>query len=255
MKNQIAWLAAVIVALSTTHATNAQSTNVDFLALNLNIGLIANTNGAPVTNDDNTVTEDSGQFKISSTTLIQLLNGRRSFPLGTIIDGNSNAIPHLGAAVMTNFSKSAKLLLLQALGTNHGSTFVIIRDGKPRVDYDVSEYFTFSARGFSPATTDHVDTSGELDLNTGEQTATRIYVGDFSFDDSPDAPDASDRVAFTVDGLTTEQRTSVSMHNDLVDLDATRTFNANVVGTGIISNNFAVLKGFVIANGPHRERK
>src|SRR5689334_17360053 len=140
MKNAIAWAAAAVLIISTAPGTNAQTTNVDFFTLNLNIGLTAATNNTPVTNDDNTVTADSGQIKITSASIIQLLSGRRSFPLGKIIDGNSNAIPHLGAAVMTNFSKSAKLLLLQALGTNHGSTFVIIRDGKPRVDYDVSEY-------------------------------------------------------------------------------------------------------------------
>ena len=43
-------------------------------------------------------------------------------------------------------------LILQALGTNHGDTFVVIRDVRPRVDYDVSDYFTFSPRGFSPDT-------------------------------------------------------------------------------------------------------
>jgi hypothetical protein len=252
MKYALAWVAAVILVLSSAARTSAQSTNVDYVVLNLNIGLTANTNGVPVTNDDNTVTLDSGQFRINSSTIIQLLSGRRSFPLGKIIDGNSNAIPHLGAAVMTNFSKSARLLLLQALGTNHGSTFIVVRDGKRHVDYDVSEYFTFDARGFSPAAGDHVDTSAKLDLNTGEQTTTRVYVGEFSFDNN--ASDI-DRFAFTVDGLTTEQRTSVSARNDIIDFDATRTLNANVAGTGIVSNNFAVLKGFINANGARRETK
>jgi hypothetical protein len=254
MKNQIAWITAVILALSTIERTNAQSTNVDFITLNLNIGLIAQTNGTPATNDS-TVTVDSDQFKISSSTIIQLLSGRRSFPLGKIIDGSSNAIPHLGPAVITNFSNNAKLLLLQAIGTNHGGTFIVIRDGKRRVDYDVSEYFTFSPRGFSPASGDHVDTSAKLDLDTGEQTTTRIYVSDFSFDDTPGTPDASDRVAFTVDGLTTEQRSSVSFHNDLLDADVTRSLNSNVVGTGIVSNNFVVLKGFINATGARHETK
>jgi len=252
MKNATAWVAAAILILSTAARINAQSTNVDYAVLNLNIGLTANTNGLPLTNDDNTVTLDGSQFKINSSAIIKMLSGRRSFPLGKIVDGNSNATPHLGAAVMTNFSNNARLLLLQALGTNHGSTFIIIRDGKHRVDYDVSEYFTFDARGFSPAPGDHVDTSAELDLNTGEQTTTKVYVGEFSFDNK--ASDV-DRIAFTVDGLTTEQRSSVSAHDDIIDFDATRTLNANVAGTGIVSNNFAVLKGFINANNARRETK
>src|ERR1051326_4848553 len=120
MKNAIAWVAAALIIFSTSARTTAQSTNVDFLALNLNIGLMATTNNPPVTNDDNTVTLDSSHIKITSDSIIQLLSGRRSFPLGTILDGNSNGIPHLGAAVITNFSKGARLLVLQALGTNHG---------------------------------------------------------------------------------------------------------------------------------------
>jgi hypothetical protein len=257
MKNAIAWVAAAILALSTAPRTNAQTTNVDFVTLNLNIGLTAMTNNTPVTNDDNTVTADSGQIKISSASIIQLLSGRRSFPVGTILDGNSNAIPHLGAAVMTNFSKSAKLLVLQALGTNHGGIFVVIRDGKHPVDYDVSEYFDFNPRGFSPVEGNHIDTKAKLDLDTGEQTATRVYVNEFSFDDTPGTPDASDRVAFTVEGLTTEQRTSVSSRGgDLIDSDTTRSLNANsVAGTGVLSNNFSVLKGFINANGARHETK
>jgi hypothetical protein len=257
MKNAIAWVAAVILVCSTAARTSAQSTNVDFLTLNLNIGLIAMTNNAPVTNDDNTVTADSGQIKITSASIIQLLSGRRSFPLGTIIDGSSNAIPHLGPAVATNFSKGAKLLVLQALGTNHGSTFVVVRDGNRHpVDYDVSEYFTFNPRGFGPVEEVHVDTSAKLDLDTGEQMTTRVYVNEFSFDDLPEAPDTPDRVAFTVDGLTTEQRVSVSVRNNLIDTEATRSLKANTLaGTGVVSNNYAVLKGFIDANGARHETK
>jgi hypothetical protein len=255
MKPQIGLMAAAILALLTIQRANCQSTNLDFLTLNLNIGLIANTNGAPVTNDDNTVTLHSGQFRINSAAIIQLLSSRRSFPLGKILDGNGNAIPHLGQAVKTNFSTNAKLLLLQALGTNHGSAFVVIRDGMPRVDYDVSEYFVFNPRGFSPASGDHVDTSAKLDLETGEQMTTRIYAGDFSLDDTPSTPHASDRVAFTVDGLTIEQRSSVSFLGELIDPDTARSLNSNVAGTGIVSNNFVVLKGFILANGARHERK
>lgn len=256
MKNATAWVAATILALSMAR-TNAQTTNVDFLTLNLNIGLTAITNNAPVTNDDNTVTADSGQTRLTSASIVQLLSGRRSFPLETIFDGNSNAVPHLGAAVVTNFSKGAKLLVLQALGTNHGSTFVVVRDGNQHpMDYDVSEYFTFNPRGFSPFENVHVDTSGKLDLDTGEQTATRVYVNEFTFDDNPGATDDTNRVAFAVDGLTTEQRSSVVLRGNLIDTEATRSLTANTVaGTGIISNNLAVLKGFITANGARHETK
>jgi hypothetical protein len=251
MKTTIAW---VVIVVSLTTAVAQTSTNVDYLTLNLNIALTATTNGVPDTNGS-IVTSKSGTMKITSASIIDLLSGRRSFPLGKIVNGDGNTVPHLGAAVMTNFSNGARLLLMQGLGTNHGSTFVVVRDVRPQINYDVSEYFSINVRGFAPATDTSVATTNNFDLDTTQETSTRVSVTEFSFDVSPEASDAPDRVAFTVDGLTTEQRAPVSFRGDVIDPGTTRLLNANVAGTGIVTNTLAVLKGSIVANGARHESR
>lgn len=244
----------MVIVLSITAAVAQTGTNVDYLTLNLNILLNATTNGTPDTNGS-IVSSKSGTLRITSASIIDLLSGRRSFPLGKIVDGSGNTIPHRGPAVMTNFSNAARLLLMQGLGTNHDSVFVVVRDGHRPVNYDVSEYFTFNIRGFPPAPDNTVATTNNLDLDTGEETSTRVSVNEFSFDDTPETPDAPDRFAFTVDGFTTEQTAPVSSRGTLIDPAAIRFLNSTVSGTGIITNTLAVLKGTIVANGPRRESK
>jgi len=244
----------MVFVVSLTTALAQTSTNVDYLTLNLNIALTASTNGVPDTNGS-IVTSKSGTIKITSASIIDLLSGRRSFPLGKIFDGDGNIRPHLGAAVMTNYSNAARLLIMQGLGTNHDSVFVVVRDVRPPVNYDVSEYFSFNARGFAPATDDTVATTNNLDLDTSEETSTRVLVNEFSFDDTPEASDAPDRFAFTVDGFTTEQKAPVSSRGTTIDPGATRLLTSTVSGTGIITNTLAVLKGTILANGARHEMK
>jgi hypothetical protein len=251
MKTTIAWI-VLFVSLSTGLAQT--STNVDYLTLNLNIALTASTNGPSDTNGS-MVSSKSGTIKITSASIIDLLSGRRSFPLGKIVDGNGTTIPHRGPAVMTHFANSAKLLLMQGLGTNHDATFVVIRAGHPPVNYDVSEYFSINPHGFAPAPEESVATTNSFDLDKGEETSTRVLVDEFSFDDSPETQDAPDRFAFTVDGFTTEKRAPVSAHGATIDPGAIRSLNSTVVGTGIITNTLSVLQGSINANGPRHESK
>jgi hypothetical protein len=156
---------------------------------------------------------------------------------------------------MRDYSKAAKLLLMQGLGTNHDAIFVVIRDGRPPVNYDVSEYFSITARGFPPATETTVATTNNFDLDTGQETSTSVLVNEFSFDDAPETPDAPDRVAFTVDGFTTQQKAPVTARGQVIDPGATRSLNSTVAGTGVITNTLAVLKGSIIANGARHELK
>jgi hypothetical protein len=244
----------MVFVASLTTALAQTSTNVDYLTLNLNITLTATTNGTPDTNGS-IVSSKSGTMRITSASIIDLLSGRRSFPLGKIVDGDGNIRPHLGAAVMTNYSNAARLLLMQGLGTNHDSVFVVVRDVRPPVNYDVSEYFTINTRGFPPATDTTVASTNNVDLDTTEETSTRVSVTEFSFDDTPEASDAPDRFAFTVDGFTTEQKAPVSFRGAVIDPGATRMLTSTVAGTGIITNTLAVLKGSIIANGPRHESK
>lgn len=251
MKTTIAWM---VIVVSLTTALAQTGTNVDYLTLNFNITLTATTNGVPETNGS-IVTSKSGTMRITSASIIDLLSGRRSFPLGKIVDGSGNTVPHRGPAVMTNFSNAARLLLMQGLGTNHDSVFVVIRDVRPPVNYDVSEYFSINTRGFPPATDTSVATTNNFDLDSTEETSTRVSVTEFSFDDTPETPDATDRFAFTVDGFTTEQKAPVSTRGEVIDPGATRLLNSTVAGTGIITNTLAVLKGSIVANGARHESK
>lgn len=244
----------MVIVASLATAVAQTGTNVEYLTLNLNIALTATTNGVPDTNGS-IVTSKSGTLKITSASIIDLLSGRRSFPLGKNVDSDGNTRPHLGAAVMTNYSNAARLLLMQGLGTNHDFVFVVIRDVRPPVNYDVSEYFSINTRGFPPATDTSVATTNNFDLDTTEETSTRVSVTEFSFDDTPEAPDAPDRFAFTVDGFTTEQKAPVSARGEVIDPGATRFLNSTVAGTGIITNTFAVLKGSIVANGARHESK
>jgi hypothetical protein len=244
----------MVIVVSITAGLAQTSTNVDYLTLNLSISLTATTNGAPDTNGS-IVTSKSGTLKITSASIIDLLSGRRSFPLGKIVDSDGNTRPHLGAAVMTNYSNAARLLIMQGLGTNHDSVFVVIRDVRPPVNYDVSEYFTINTRGFAPATDDTVATTNNFDLDTSEETSTRVLVNEYSFDDTPETPDAPDRFAFTVDGFTAEQKAPVSSRGTTIDPGATRLLTSTVSGTGIITNTLAVLKGTIVANGARHETK
>jgi hypothetical protein len=261
MKITLAWI-VLIVWIAAAVPGRSQgvlvSTNVDYLTLNLNIALTAATNGTPDTNGS-IVSSKSGTLRINSGSIIDLLSGRRSFPLGKIVNGQGNTVPHRGPAVRTNYSNAARLLLMQGLGTNHGSIFVVIRDGRQPVDYDVSEYFSFNTRGFSPATDDTVASTNHFDLETGEEISTRILVNEFSFDDTPANPNAPDRFAFTVDGFTTEQTAPVSFRGPLgiplIDPGATRFLTSTVAGTGIITNTLAVLKGSIVANRARHESK
>jgi hypothetical protein len=229
---------------------NAQNTNLDFLVLNLNIDLKAYTNGIPGTNG-NIASVKSGTDKINSKEIIQLLSGRRSFPLRKGFSGQGDAIFVRGAAVTSNFTSNAKLLIVQGLATNSESFFVVVRDGHPPVDYDVTEFFSFNRRGFESLSDTRVETV-KLDLDTGETTSTRVYVEEFSFDDNGGA----DRVAFLVDGFTTEAKGPVKLKGVVIDPEATRSLLASVAGTGVISsNNFVVLKGNINAIGARHERK
>jgi hypothetical protein len=189
--------------------------------------------------------------RLTSKDIIQLLSGRLSFPIGKIFDGSGTAIPHRGAAVMTNFTTSAKLMLLQALGTNHGITYIVVRDGRPAIDYDVSDYFTFTKRGFENTGTNEV-----VRENTGLRNpdSTAVYVLDVRFDNLAQGG-GGDRVAFDVDGFAKERRGPVTVKGEVIDESVAKDIKSDVAGTGSISGNFTVLRGSIDATGAAKETK
>jgi hypothetical protein len=245
MKQIVGWVVAGIIILAAAPVKAQTSTNVDFLTLRLNIALKCITNS-----EDSSVFGDAGA-RINSKDIIQLLSGRRSFPLEKIFDGNGTPIPHLAGAVMSNFTSNAKLLILQALGTNHGQVFVVVRDGHPPVDYDVSEYFTFNKRGFDSLGTNQVVRNNGLSSNSGTAA---LYLEEVTFDNLA-AGGGGDRVAFAVDGFAKEKRTSVIVRGEEIDSDAVKSLESDVAGTGDLSNNFAVIRGTISASGATKEAK
>jgi hypothetical protein len=250
MKAIMGWAITASVMAFGVSTINAQTnTNVvpkvQFIRLNLNINLLANTNGTPETNGSIATVRDGG-IRLTSKRIIDLLEGLVVFPIEKLIDGSGVPRPHLGAGVMTNFTANARLVLLQALGTNHGQSFIAIRDRT--IDYYVSQYFSFDRRGFPGFADDFVTASGRLNQDNGIASETRVYLGQFSFDDRPANADAADRVAFIVDGYTVETRQSIRSGGQVIDPGLTISqINTNAVGTGAVSNSFAVLHGSVSA--------
>jgi len=236
----------IVVFIAATQAEAQTSSNVDFSTLHLQIALKCFTNL-----DSGASTVGEGAARITAKDLIAMLSGRRSFPLGRIFDGNGTPIPHLGAALMTNFSSNAKLLLLQALGTNHGDVFIVVRDGHPSVDYDVSEYFTFEKRGFESSGTNQVIRSAK---NPNNPETTALYLQEVTFDNTASGG-GGDRVAFAVDGLAKERRGPVTVKGEIIDSEATRALIADVAGTGSLTNNFAVIQGTIAVSGATHETK
>ena len=246
-------IVALLITLTSLEAqTNTNvlsSTNVLYQSLNLNISLTATTNGIVETNG-NLVTSKPGNTKITSKTIISLLDSKVVFPLGKRMHIDGYAIPDLGAGVMTNFSKNAKLMFLQGLATNHGAFFVIIRDGKPSVDYDVSIYFRFDRQRFLPAIGDTV-TTYNLNLDDGSDNSTELYLGELEFDNNAFEP-STNKIAFEVAGPTTARKSPVLDNGVTVDPSAVRSLSSQVSGTGILGapEAFAVLRGSINANGP-----
>jgi len=246
MKKIMGWSIISVFVLAASQVSAQTNTNVDFATLRLQIALRCFTNS-----DTGGTFNESGALRINSKDIIQTLSGRLAFPLGKILDGDGTPIPHRGAAVMSNYTSNAKLLLIQALGTNHGIAYVVVRDGRPPIDYDVSDYFTFTKRGFEASVTNRVTGSSG---NPTNPDTTSVYVEDITFDNLATSG-GGDRVAFHVDGFTKERRGAVKVKGAIVDSDATKTLHGDVAGTGSISNNFSVIRGTIDASGPTHETK
>jgi hypothetical protein len=146
----------------------------------------------------------------------------------------------------------AKLLLVSGL-TNDSSSMVVVRNGKPAVDYDVSRYFRFFPwTGMGGA--DKVK-SGTLNLKNNQLAGTQTSVMDFEFDSS--AFDSSTNTAYDVSGYTIAQKSSLVEKGKVVSKSVTKSAEATVAGIGqlVSTNAFVVLKGTVSLSGGKHEVK
>jgi hypothetical protein len=244
MKKIIGWLTMGIFVLAAMES-RAQTTNVDYLTLRIQVALMCLTNA-----DSGGDVAETGSARLNSKDLIQLLSDKLSFTLNKFTNGDGVVAPQRGPGAHPTHSSKATLLLMQPLGTNHGEPFIVIRDGRPAVDYIVNDYFSFSKRGFENLTNQVV--RGNANLNNPEYAA--IYITDIAFDNQANS-DGGDRVAFEVDGKAKERRGPVNVKHETIDSDVIKDLKSDVTGTGSLTGHFTVVTGSINASGPVKESK
>jgi hypothetical protein len=248
MKRTISLIIAGVLFLALIRSQAATNTNpppakIDYLTLQLQIALTCLTNA-----DDAGDIAATGSARLNSKDIIQLLSDKLAFPLTTFTNGLGFVAPQRGPAVHPSYSKHAKLLIMQPLGTNHGDAFIVVRDAG--TNYIVNDYFTLTKIGFESLTNQVVQ--GSTFLNNPDINAT--YILDFKFDNQANS-DGGDRVAFDVNGKTKERRGPVNFKGSEIDPDSIKNLQATVAGTGSLTEHFAVIDGTIKASGPVKESK
>jgi hypothetical protein len=246
MKRTISLIIAGVLFLTLVRSQAATNTNppapkVDYVTLQIQIALTCLTNA-----DNAGDIAETGSTRLNSKDIIQLLSGKLAFPLTTFTNGLGFVAPQRGPGVHPDYSNKAKLLLMQALGTNHGIAFIVVRD--KGTNYIVDDYFTFTKIGFESLTNQVVQ--GNTFLNNPGYLAT--YVLDFKFDNQVNS-DGGDRVAFDVSGKAKEKHGPVNFKGSEIDPDAIKNLQATVAGPGSLTEHFAVIDGTVQASGPVKE--
>jgi len=245
MKKIIGWLTMGIFVFAALRSMAQTNTNVDYLTLRAQITLMCVTNA-----DSGGDVAETGSARINSRDIIQLLSEKLAFTLNKFTNGDGVVAPQRGPAAHPTYSSKAKLLIMQPLGTNHGEPFIVVRDGRPAVDYIVNDYFAISKRGFENLTNQVV--RGNPNLNNPDYTA--IYITDVTFDNQVHS-DGGDRVAFLVDGSAKERRGTVTVKHEIIDSDAVKDLQSTVAGNGSLAGHFTVLTGSINASGPVKESK
>jgi len=245
MKKTIGWLTISIFVFAAFRSTAQTSTNVDYLTLRVQITLMCVTNA-----DSGGDVAETGSARLNSKDVIQLLSEKLAFTLNKFTNGNGVVAPQRGPAAHPTYSAKAQLLLMQPLGTNHGEPFIVVRDGRPAVDYIVNDYVVISKRGFESLTNQVV--RGNTNLNNPDYTA--IYITDVAFDSQAHS-DGGDRVAFEVAGPAKERRGPVTFKHEQIDPDAIKDLQSTVAGNGSLTGHFTVLTGSINASGPVKESK
>jgi hypothetical protein len=271
----LAWGAAVAKG-----QTNVQ-TNLDYWVQNLNFDLASSTNGILVTNGI-IARIKTGTVRISSKELIKLLYHKPVLALGKGLATNvvvtTNGPNHApvyttnvfitGQVVLTPvtnaaYSATARLVLEEPF-TNNAPLLITIRDGKPPVDFAITNYVQMQTISFDGRAGAAV-TNGKFDLAHKLVAATDSFIQSFVFDsngfsnpgpvnptNTPPAP-----LHFEVQGLAGEQRISLIENGIVVDNEVRRGLAATVAGTGQMANTaeFMVIKGKIGTTGGKHEVK
>ncbi len=262
---------ALALLLGLISASAQTNTNLDLWAQNLNLALTAITNGVPVTNGIIAKTRTSA-VRIGSKDIIGALNNKPVQAIAkmitnfTVVVTNhvpgpdilvtntvTEAVPAFATVVPPAFSPSARLLLLDVLGTNGFGPLPVIRDGQPPADYAITNYFQVRNVSFDGRTNAAVVT-GRFDVFHNLEAVTETSVKEFLF--NPNGfTNAPPTVYFDVQGLATERRSGLTQRTNVIDRGVSKGLSVNVAGTGQIgsTNGFAIVRGTVTANGGKHE--
>jgi hypothetical protein len=150
--------------------------------------------------------------KIGTKDIIGMLNG--------LTAGGSNAL---------SFSKSAQLLTKQDTTLSNDTQIIVVRDGKPKVDTDVSAFFSVNGGD-----------SVSFTSPNGKSTL-KHSITSFTFVGIP-------TLNATLSGFTTETTTTEN------GAQVTKTAKADVSGSGTVETGIpAIISGSVMLAGGHLE--
>ena len=243
-------------------------TNLEYWAHDLKIALTGRTNGVPRTNGI-IARVRADTVKFSSRDIISALANKQVFAISkgftnlTVVVTNkvdktnsyttnniTMALPVFTPTTVAAYSPKARLLLLEPLGTNGLSPLIVIRDGEPPVDYNVTDYVQLSSTSFD-GRTDGFVTAGRLDLAHNLLSVTDYGIQRLVFDENGFRVWPPLGTYFDVQGLDTERRFSLIEKGRVIDNSVMKSAISRVAGKGQIArtNGLAVVSGLILISG------
>jgi hypothetical protein len=242
----------------------------------LNISLTGWTNGPLHPHPAILASTKAGNVRVSNQDLVASLSGK---PVRTLektstnwftitTNRNPNPIPDEyitnyfqraylapGSTVYVNFSADARLILVESLSVNSLGPIPVIRDGVPSADYAVTDYLAVQNVSFDNEPQAAIVRSAKYDTLHGLVDSTETAIKSFVFDDK--TPGQTLHADFAVQGLASEQVSSVIRANVVLGERADRRMSASVAGIGHVGsgNTFTVLRGMVTAGEGKLETK
>ena len=261
-------LASICALLAMGVVGAGAQTNLEYWAHDLKIALTGRTNGVPRTNGI-IARVRADTVKFSSRDIISALANKQVFAISkgftnlTVVVTNkvdktnsyttnniTMALPVFTPTTVAAYSPKARLLLLEPLGTNGLSPLIVIRDGEPPVDYNVTDYVQLSSTSFD-GRTDGFVTAGRLDLAHNLLSVTDYGIPRLVFDENGFRVWPPLGTYFDVQGLDTERRFSLIEKGRVIDNSVMKSAISRVAGKGQIArtNGLAVVSGLILISG------
>lgn len=148
-----------------------------------------------------------------------------------------NGLTPIGASNALALTKSAQLLIKLDTTASNNTQTVVVRDGKPKVDVDVSEFFSFNDL---TAINGAAVTISSATVTTNFKISTH-NLNEFDFEGAT--------LSFDLAGFTAETKRNLITGNGTV----TQTATADVLGSGTASTADVVIHGTVALGGGRLE--